>query len=88
VIESFARLDDLPPLIEGGEVPARTIGANDPEPPLGLIEGDAPPNRKELEALVPAEVLVAVEAGGVDARSEAVSALVYFNATRTPKISA
>ena len=63
--ESFAGLDGLPALFEGGEVPALTAAADHPEATLRRIEGKATADGEGLHDLVRAEGLLAERAGPV-----------------------
>jgi hypothetical protein len=60
----LALLDHLPPLLDGGQVPAPTGRADHPEPAPGFVEGEAVSDREPLDLVVPAQGRVAEEAVG------------------------
>ena len=59
---ALARLHGFPTLFDGREIPARTVRADDPEPALGGIERQTPPDGEMLDDVISSERLMAVKA--------------------------
>ena len=61
---ALARLDRLPALLDGGEVPSLAAATHRPQPPLRCIEGESSPDGHLLDAVVRGEGGGAPGAGG------------------------
>src|SRR6266702_4056624 len=59
------RLDLLPALFQGCEIPAAALGADHPQPALPLVEREAPPDPEPRGATVAVQLAVAKRAGRV-----------------------
>jgi len=63
--DRLALLDRLPALVDRGQVPAPASGTDDPQSSLPGVEGQPPSNGEGLDALIDAEIRMAMQAGGV-----------------------